>query len=252
MKNKKTVFIASFLAFISLSAWSQKENGTIPERGLKATIFSIETGVINTDMDNINPYLYQNNIPGISNSKTFYGISGGVFFDKFFWGGEGGVDFATNKFNPQLYSKERGGYGCVKSGLLLFKKERHLIYPTLGFGISGKQLSITNPQPNLEIAYSLPMEFGEPVYSTELFAELALQAVKFCGKLGKLGTTYGLTLAYRRAFYQEQWMAVNQNETVIEESFLRGLPMLSPSCIIVKLSLGIGTNGISQINKNDF
>ncbi|MCX7957838.1 MAG: hypothetical protein N3B13_02195 [Deltaproteobacteria bacterium] len=132
---RKTVFMSLILSFLSLTLTAEeaKEGG-----GMGYFMASWQS----ISLSGLNKELNINGLPEFSESQYAFGGGGHGIIGNFIIGGEGHGLSGESKSNNLYKVSVSGGYGLFDVGYIVFKKDGLILYPLLGIGGGGLNVTI--------------------------------------------------------------------------------------------------------------
>ena len=183
------------------------------------------------DAASFNRSLSHYNLPALNSTQMRAGAGGGVFLRKFYFGGEGGVQFGGSAANDLYRSDFYGGFGMVKGGYQLVRIPSLAVYPVLGLGGGGSAIAIREGAEYSDNDNGATLSPGEDIHSGYMLVDLAVNINFFPGAEGSKGKiVIGFTPGYRFHPLKSSWTYADQK--------LSDLSEFAPSGFYLQAKLG--------------
>lgn len=204
-------FILAILITAPLSVLGQSS----AYRGAEAYLWY---GLNFVDATSFNRSLSQINLPALNSTQWRAGAGGGVFLKKFYFGGEGGVQFGGSSANDLYRSDFHGGFGMVKGGYQLMGIPSLSVYPVLGLGGGGSAIEIRKGAHHSGNDNGFTLSPGEDIHSGYMLVDLAVN-INFFPPAGsnKGSIVIGITPGFRFHPLKSSWTYNNQKLSDLNE-----------------------------------
>ncbi len=162
-------------------------------------------GVHFLDVHSFNRSLRSNRLPPIANSASAIGVTGGIFINRLWFGGEAawqfGADGANDDYNLQTY----GGNGMVKAGYVLVDQPSFAFYPSIGLGGGGTTIQVTSAAGGTVYDNDM-LRPGRNLHSGYMLIDPAVSADFFLGSQQQSSRLLlGFSLGYLLSPFQSSW-----------------------------------------------
>jgi hypothetical protein len=182
------------------------------------------------DVELFNNSLSSNRLPLIANTASAFGVTGGVFIKRFWFGGEAAWQFGANGSNKDYELQLYGGNGMVKGGYILVDQAAFVLYPSLGLGGGGTAIQVSSAAGGSAIEGSMIMP-GRNLHSGYMLVDPALNGDFFFGDhQGPSRLLVGFAIGYLLSPVQSRWDYGDEP--------IPSLRKFAPQGLYVKVKLG--------------
>ncbi len=208
MKQTHTVGILVSLFFLSV-IWSPGYTKCKkPEKGPGIGYFMI--GTASVDLSDLNAALRTAGYPKLSGRFLSMGGGGLSFVGNLVIGGEGSGLFNSSVTGNGNKISLSGGYGIFEMGYMLFKTKKASLYPLLGIGGGGLNLTITEQNLSASFSELLKDPTGNVQFSSAAFLmDLGLGGHCLLGVKEKKGRVGGFLVGFRLGYlvapFSQNW-----------------------------------------------
>lgn len=200
----KTAIITIFLFFVHLTLFAQQ----------KEAVFRVGGGYVFAGTDfihtaSLDRSLRQYHLPefGGARNATTFGAGGGVFINRFFYGGEGAGQVGLSASNDYYHSKIYGGRGSIHVGYALIQNSTFAFYPTFGAGGGGTAMRLDEGASFSGDRDGLLLDPDTKLHTAYMLLKLGLNGDFFFGsnknKTG--GMMLGIAAGYQLAPLVSRW-----------------------------------------------
>jgi hypothetical protein len=175
-------------------------------------------GVSFYDASSFNKSLGFYNLPGLIGNPMRAGAGGGVFLGRFYFGGEGGVQFGLRGANDLYRTDLYGGFGMVKGGYKIVTIPVLSIYPTIGLGGGGSSLKISEGPNYSQDTEDGRLSAGSSLHSGYMLVDVGINADIFLASVGEHGRlVLGVSPGYRFHPLTSEWQYTDRKLSDVEE-----------------------------------
>lgn len=201
MKNYILPFI--FIGLIT-SVTTQAQSTADKEPQLQVSSAFLSFGRSITEANLQGQQTRTSNLPGIDQNQFNVGFGGGVFFKRFYFGGEGSVHFKGENYNADYRSEVTSGYGLLNIGYIVKNENHYLIYPGVGIGGGGVEYAYrvaeTGIMANPQIEPGTSLKAGFLLIALQINTDFYLKP-----NTRKGGLVLGVTVGYNWSPVASEW-----------------------------------------------
>ncbi len=226
---RKCALLLISLFLVNVNLYAQQPDPSIFKGGGAYLTYGLHFPDISALNDDLKKY----DLPAFSSSQMSIGIGGGAFLNKFYFGGQGVLQFGTSASNEIYETNLFGGYGMVQGGYTLVQTPSIAFYPTLGLGGGGTLIRIDEGQNYAQNGETLLQP--DKIHAGYMLMDLGVNADFFIstGK-GKTRKPFiGVSAGYQLHPFITDWD--------FEKQELSGLEKFAPDGFYVKVKLGWGS-----------
>jgi len=198
--SMKTTYISFIFLLVAFASQAQSRDNSFRGAELGFT-YSVHL----LDINSFNNSLRVNRLPALARSANSAGIWGGIFINRFWFGGEAAWQFNASGSNDDYLLDLYGGNGMVKAGYIIIERPRFSFYPAVGVGGGGLTITVSSP-PNGSVVDNGMIVPGKNLHSGYMLVDPALNADFFFGdNEGPSRLFLGFSLGYLITPLQTSW-----------------------------------------------
>ncbi|HMB90266.1 MAG TPA: RDD family protein [Rhodothermales bacterium] len=237
--NVRTVaaICLTLLCAPSLPATAQQAPRSQPH--LMASIGYLSVGSSQGQTDGLNQSLQAYNVPGVAEGTLSLGFGGGVFLNRWFFGGDGDIYLGRRSSGDVFHARTMAGTGLVHAGYALAKGRSFIIYPSLGGGVGGSELHIQPVDKGGAPTQQAAFDPNTRLHASFLAASLRLHGDFFIGPRSRTGNLLlGWSVGYNIALLHSGWRV--RRGTANQPEALDALHSFDTSGFTMKVKIGWG------------
>jgi hypothetical protein len=209
-KHYSTIFTIVILAINSISAQEASKHHSALYGGFGYFGFAGEQH----NLAEFNKSLSAVGYKEISIYNTSFGGGGNFIIHNFLIGGHGAWISGNRTENANNYLNIQGGYGLFNLGYVVFSDIKSVLYPEIGLGGGGFDITISEKNINTDFENQLRRPTNMTTITTGgLLINTSFGYLRFFNKASKEGLSIGLKLGYK--FNPNEWMSGIDQTTMI-------------------------------------
>lgn len=174
-------------------------------------------------MSAFNHSLVTNKLPALETRMSAVGVTGGVFLNSWWFGGEAAWQFGANGSNSNYTTELFGGNGMVKAGYVMVSLRQFTFYPTLGLGGGGMGITVNSATGGSVIDEGM-IEPGSNLYSSYMLVDPGINADFFFGQdHGPSRLLLGFSAGWLLSPFQSRWSYGNESVPSLKKFAPQGL-----------------------------